>query len=88
MTIIMIITIKKNKDPQHTQLHSQSSITNHDLRKDRIMNIVNKAKNDAAYEFENELNRGNPMVSTRFHFEHIDITKVKFELNQNKTRIL
>eukprot|EP01083_Nonionella_stella_P077084 210303_1 len=55
--------------------HSVSTVTNYSARKERIMAIVNKAKHDAKSEFEEELNRGTPLVATRFHIDHYDITQ-------------
>ena len=55
--------------------HSGGSVVNYNARKDRIMAIVNKAGQDAKNEFEKELNRGAPIVNTRFHIEHYDITQ-------------
>ena len=65
--------IKHNKT--RLREHSGGSVTNYNARKDRIMAIVNKAKQDAKNEFEKELNRGTPVVTTRFHVEHYDITE-------------
>eukprot|EP01084_Bolivina_argentea_P248547 415778_1 len=58
-----------------TRNHSSGSVINYNARKDRIMAIVNKTKQDAKNEFEKELNRGEPIVNTRFHVQHYDITK-------------
>mmetsp|Transcript_12767 Transcript_12767/g.19375 ORF Transcript_12767/g.19375 Transcript_12767/m.19375 type:complete len:595 (-) Transcript_12767:2233-4017(-) len=54
--------------------HSGGSVINYNARFERIMKMVNDHKRAAKNEFEKELNRGTPVVATRFHVDHWDIT--------------
>merc|ERR1719334_3051314 len=53
--------------------HETGSVTHYNARKHRIMAIVERAKRDAAKNWE-EVNAGTPVVRSRFHLAHYDIT--------------